>query len=526
MQRSDRLPGLKRPSGRAFSAAVAQPRPETAPADSQLPPEPAATRTGAATAPAALAVAAADSGSPGPQEPMEHKGFRVVDRRALLRLAGTAAIAVPATSLLAACGGSKGSGGVRPVRIGMVTPQSGSLSTFAETDLYVTDFMRSYFKSHGGIAVGNSTHPVEIFVRDSQSTFARAGTATTQLIYDDGVDIVLVDATSDTVNPVADQCEVAGIPCISTMAPWESWYYSRGGDPALKVPFNWTFHFFAGLADYYKAYAAMWNGGVQNNKTVGALWPNNVDGQYFSNPNMPFRQGLDPAWKLVNPKLGPGDGSQADYLYPPGTPDFSQLVDAFKSNNAQIITGVLSDSDLAQFIKDANAVSYYPKIITVSKAAMFDDDMSTVIGAASSNNLTTEFFWSASSPNRSFVTNQTSKDLAAKYLSSGGPQTAPQQLGATVALFDVAAQALGAVNSLDDRKSLATALRSLNARTILGDVKFGASGSLPPNVATVGLNGAQWRFASYQYSLIQVVNSSGDQSLPNQGQIAAITQNT
>ncbi|WP_045877491.1 ABC transporter substrate-binding protein [Pseudofrankia sp. DC12] len=521
MRRSDRLTGKKRPNGTSAAGVAAAGQPRLAVATT-----PSATSQASADSTPTAASAAAPSDASAAAGPGSDRGFRFVDRRALLRLAGTAAVVAPATSLLAACTGSKGSSGVRPVRIGMVTPQSGALSSFASADLFVTDHMTTWFKDHGGIAVGNSTHPVQIFVRDSQSTFARAAKATTQLIYEDKVDIVLVDATSDTVNPVADQCEVAGVPCISTMSPWESWYFSRGGDVTLKNPFNWTFHFFAGLNDYYQAYASMWGDRVSTDRTVGALWPNSVDGQWFSHPKLPFRQGLDNNWKLVNPKLLDGKGSQQDYLYQPGTKDFTQVIAAFQAGKVEIVTGILDEADFAQFERNANSMSFQPKIITISKAAMFDNDLRT-IGAQVSNNLTTELFWSDSSPNRSFVTNQPSKDLGDQYRASNGRQTTPQQLGASMALFDVAAQALSAVNSIDDRKSIATALKSLTARTILGDVKFGAREGLPQNVATIPLNGAQWRWHqdSYSFDLVQV-NSSGNNALPNQGQLGAITYDT
>jgi branched-chain amino acid transport system substrate-binding protein len=514
MHRSDRLTGKKRPNGTSAAGVSAAAADQPRVADAATP-----MTTSQASADAILAAP-----SPaGATTPEPHRGFRFVDRRAMLRLAGTAAVVAPATSFLAACSGSKGSSGVRPVRIGVVTPQSGSLSAFASTDLFVTDYMTTWFKDHGGIAVGNSTHPVEIFIRDSQSTFARAAKAATQLIYEDKVDIVLVDATSDTVNPVADQCEVAGVPCISTMSPWESWYFSRGGDISLKNPFNWTFHFFAGLNDYYQAYSSMWGDRVSTNRTVGALWPNSVDGQWFSHPKLPFRAGLDNNWKLVNPKQLDGTGTQQDYLYTPGTKDFKPIISAFQAGNVQIVTGILDETDFAQFERDAGSKSFEPKIITVSKAAMFDSDLRT-IGAQVSNNLTTELFWSESSPNRSFVTNLPSKDLGQKYRAETGRQTSPQQLGASMALFDVAAQALSAINSIDDRKSIASALKSLTARTILGEVKFGAREGLPQNVATIPLNGAQWRWHqdSYTFELVQV-NSSGNNALQNQGQLGPIT---
>ena len=42
---------------------------------------------------------------------------------------------------------------------------------------------------------------------------------------------MLVTSTPETVNPVADACEAAGVPCLSTVVPWEAWYFGRGAKP-------------------------------------------------------------------------------------------------------------------------------------------------------------------------------------------------------------------------------------------------------------------------------------------------------
>ena len=42
---------------------------------------------------------------------------------------------------------------------------------------------------------------------------------------------MLATSTPEVVNPVADACEAAGVPCLSTVDPWESWYFGRGAKP-------------------------------------------------------------------------------------------------------------------------------------------------------------------------------------------------------------------------------------------------------------------------------------------------------
>jgi len=451
------------------------------------------------------------------------QGFRLVDRRGLLRLAGTAALAAPASGLLAACTGSDSSGSkIRPVRIGMITPQSGALSSFSDADLFITDELKNFFGSNGGgISVGGITHPVEIYIRDSQSTFARAAKATNQLIYEDQVDIVLVGATSDTVNPAADQCEVNGVPCISTMAPWESWFVGRGGD--VNKPFTWTFHFFPGLAEYFTAYSSMWGQGeVPTNHNIGALWPDDIDGRTFANPALAFRQRLaGTSLKLAG--AGDATGNIDYHLYTPGDRSFAGIIEQFQNQNVQIVTGITRAADYIQFQRDAVNQKFFPRIMTLSKGVLFDTDLK-VLGGTVADALTTEMYWSRSFQTRSFLTDWTPAQLAERYQKVAGKGWS-QQLGVSLALFDVAAQALAKVDSLDDRKAVAGVLKNLTARTIVGDVKFGARKDVPANIATLPLNGGQWRWHADTFTFdLEQVNNSGNGSIPNTGTLRPLSQ--
>ena len=86
-------------------------------------------------------------------------------------------------------------------------------------------------------------------------------------------------ATPETVNPVADQCEVSGVPCLSNDCPLEPYFFGRQGDP--KKGFDWTYNYFFSAVNMADAYYDAWDQ-VPTNKVVGALWPNDNDGQAFS----------------------------------------------------------------------------------------------------------------------------------------------------------------------------------------------------------------------------------------------------
>ena len=130
-----------------------------------------------------------------------------------------------------------------------------------------------------GLKVGGKTYPVTIISKDTQSNSNRAAEVTNELILNDHVDLVLVSSAPETVNPVSDQCELNGTPCISTVAPWQAWMFNRGSNP--QKGFESTFHFFWGFEDIISVFANMWDS-ITTNRKVGGLFPNDEDGRAWS----------------------------------------------------------------------------------------------------------------------------------------------------------------------------------------------------------------------------------------------------
>ena len=105
------------------------------------------------------------------------------------------------------------------------------------------------------------------------------------------------------------------MPCISTVAPWQSWFFGRGATP--KTKYKWTYHFFWGLEDIEAGLSSIWSA-VPNNKNIGGLWPNDSDGDAFaSEPGIPrVRKPL--GYSIMDP------GRYADL-----TTDFTAQIAAF-----------------------------------------------------------------------------------------------------------------------------------------------------------------------------------------------------
>ena len=190
-------------------------------------------------------------------------GRTPVTRRDFLKVAGVAGAALGvggAGSVLAACGGgttsSSSSGGAtgRTIKIGFVSPLTGPLATFGALDEYCVTRWKEAVKNGIKTADG-TTHPIEFIVKDSQSISATAARVAGDLITNDGVDVMMVASTPDTVNPVATMSESLGVPCVSDDCPWQPYFFGRKATP--DKPFQWTYHFFWGLEDVTAVFTGM-----------------------------------------------------------------------------------------------------------------------------------------------------------------------------------------------------------------------------------------------------------------------------
>ncbi len=426
------------------------------------------------------------------------------------RRAGTAAVL--AVVVTACGGGSLGNGdgggagaasdGGRPVvTVGYVSPQTGPLAAFGEADSFVLDQMETWF-AENPLVVGGEEHDVEVLLKDSASDAQRAGDAAADLINEDGVDLVLASSTPDTVNPVADQCEANGVPCITTAAPWQPVYFGRGGTP--EKGFDWTYHFFWGLEDVEAVFMDVWDS-VERNEQAAALWPNDPDGNAWGDP----AQGFAPVvakggYDIVDPGF-----------YPNGTQDFSAQIARFKAADADILLGVPIPPDFTTFWQQAKQQGWTPKVATVGKALLFPSAVEAL--GELGHNVSTEVWWSPQHPYTSSLTGQSAAELATAFEQSTGSQWT-QPLGIVHALFEVMAATLEEAGSLEGQ-AVVDALAGLEVDTVAGTVDW-TSGPVP-NVAKTPLVGGQWRQTpggEHPYELTIVTNAQAPE-IPTAGQV-------
>jgi branched-chain amino acid transport system substrate-binding protein len=369
----------------------------------------------------------------GPVEANGGEARNLVSRRSFLGGAGALGLGAAMGPLLSACSVNAGGGKAgRAFKIGYVTPQTGPLAAFGEADSFVIGALQPLIKA--GVRIGSSSIPISVTVKDSQSDPRRAAEAASQLILRDQVDLMLVASTPDTVNPVSDQCEANGVPCISSVAPWEAVYFARGGTP--DKPFKWTYHFFWGLADIIRVFQELW-AGAGAGETVGVLWPNDSDGNAWADLTTGLPTIRSKGFRLVDP--GHYENLSLDY---------SAQIAKYKQANADILCGVPIPPDFTNFWKQAAQQGYRPKSVTVAKALLFPSAVEALGPLA--QNLSSEVWWSPNHPYKSSLTGQTCSQLATAYTAKTGKQWT-QPIGMVHALFEVAVKALSAAGGPGDR---------------------------------------------------------------------------
>jgi branched-chain amino acid transport system substrate-binding protein len=422
-----------------------------------------------------------------------------LDRRRFVHLA-----ALSGAAALAGCGTSGTLGDHQPVKLGYVSPQSGTLFGFGQADSFVIESVRRVFKD--GLEIGGRSHPVEILVRDSQSSPKRAGEAARDLINREQVAMMLVSSTPETTNPVADACEEAGMPCISTAAPYQPWYLARHPAPApgSRKPYRWTWHFFWGLEDITAVFAEMW-GQVETNMVLGGLWPDDRDGRAWGAgfPQVLRNQG----YHIIDPGR-----------YKDGKDSFATEIDAFKASQAEIVTGVPLPSDFATFWKQAAQRGYRPRIASVGKALAFPAFLEAM---GTAEGVSTEVWWSPGHPFTSSLTGASAGQLCEDYQARTGRQWI-QPLGFVHALFEVAASVLKRAGDVGDRRALAEAIEATRIDTIVGRVDWTLDQADFPNVSRTPLVGGQWRRGRTWPFELEIVSNTSHPEIPTTGTLQPI----
>ena len=379
----------------------------------------------------------------------------------------------------------------RPVKIGMISPQTGAIASFAEADRFVLAGANKALEQ--GLTIAGENHPVQIIYKDSQSNPNRASELAAQLINNEHVDLMLASASSETCNPVSDQCELKGVPCITTTEVWQSWFFPRKGDP--KTGFEWTYHFNWGFDMAAGLFVEMWQS-LPTNKTIGTLFTNDPDGMAANDA----QHGL-PAFFSAK-----GFNVHNVGLYPPLADDFTAQISELKKADCDIVCGIFNPPQFAIFWTQCAQQNYRPKIVTPLKALLFP----TAVEALGDRGvgMSTEVWWSHHHPFKSGLTGETAEQFCNAYEAATGKQWT-QPIGFQHANLEVAVDVLKRAQKLEP-KAIRDAIAQTDYNSLVGHVTWKGGPTNPvPNVCTTPLVGGQWKKGKkFKYDLDIVFNKT------------------
>src|SRR5437660_781015 len=200
-----------------------------------------------------------------------------------------------------------------------------------------------------------------------------------------------------------------------------------------------------------------------------------------------------------------------------GTNDYSSQIATFKRNNVQIFNTFPLPPDFATFWRQAaqQGLTSQIKIAQIAKTGLFPSQVEALGNLGPG--LATAAYWTPKWPYRSSLTGITSAQLGDGYQKSAKKQW-NQQLGPSLALFDVAAAALQASGDPKDRTRVANAMKDLTVETPVGKLKWG--GGPVANVVATPIPGGQWvKGTSYPLDFV-ICENSADPNIPVGGKLA------
>ena len=368
-----------------------------------------------------------------------------------------------------------GGGGDGTVKIGFTAPLTGPLAGFGEANPFILDGINKL--TADGIMLGDKSYKVEIIQKDVESNTDTAASQAGELILDDGVDLMLAIATPEMINPVADQCEANGVPCLSTLAPWQPYFLGRGGDPAKG--FDWTYHFFWGADQLVGVFADMWQTGRHQQDRRPAV-------PQRSRRQRPGRRPR-PASRPVPRRPATRWSTRAASRTSPPTSAASSA--SSRTENVEIVTGIPIPPDFANFWTQAKQQGFKPKLVTMAKAVLFSSAVEALgdIG----DGLASEVWWTPNHPFSSSLTGETSKQSGRRVRGIDRQAVDPVRRVRPRPVRGVLRRAVACRQHRQaGHRRCRRARRKLD--TIVGPIEYGDNG-LPKNISPTSLVGGQWK---------------------------------
>ena len=328
---------------------------------------------------------------------------------------------------------------------------------------------------------------------DTESNPTRASEVTQRLIEQDGVHMLVARHTPDTALPVSAMGERYGVPTVSLECPVDPWM--EGG------PYEWVYHSFWKIETVYDLFVAMWEEagyGPGSGATVGYLFPNDPDGL---------------AWERVfTPRLEAAGYTVSDPgRYPIMTEDWTAVINQFKADGVDLITGCDIPPHFAGFAAQAVQQGLDYELITAGRAYLFPAD-ANAIPLEVADGLTCEVWWTPWHPFASSLDGMTCQELADAYEETFGIEWSPP-MGYKYAGIEIAVDALKRAASLDP-ETLRDAIAATDLDTMVGPVKYDQG----THVSETPIVGGQWQLNDAGDGVeLRIVYNDNHPNIPKNG---------
>lgn len=334
------------------------------------------------------------------------------------------------------------------VTVGRVVPLTGPLSSFGAGTPYVEQEAIDAINEKGGVILDGKRCRLELKYKDSFSDVEKAADQARALI-DEGIDIMIVSNTADTVSPVSAVCEREGIACISVDAPASAW--------AMGGPYKNSWHTFFDNEREMIAFLKAWDS-IDSNKTIGLITANDSEGVEISTFIHDFA--VMKGYTIVDP------GS-----YYIGEDNYWDKISAFKEADCDIILGVMNPEDFRSFWSELMETDYRPKMCTVAKSCLFEADVAKL--GEQGNGLITEVWWNKDFPFYSSITGWSCQEISDDYLEKCQPELniVPPSVGYKHANLEILYDILKRAGSME-LEDINRAASETDLNTIVGHVSF------------------------------------------------------
>jgi len=339
--------------------------------------------------------------------------------------------------------------------VGWPAPVTGSFAPFGSVDPWIASYVQNYINQNmGGIYIPQYGRkiPIEIIVKDTQSSPSTTATVTQQLITQYHVNMLVVAHTPATVPPAAAVAEKYGVPLIADDCPVSAFI---GSEPA--GGYHWSY-------DYFWAFP----------QTVYAHLQIVNELRNYTNGKMAIISSADADAQAYDPimeKMATAYGYQVVYVqtFPYGTTDFTSAIMAAKAANATILVGVMIPPDFATLWRQAISLGWHPTVVVIAKAMLFPSEP-TSMGDTQSYGIGTEIWWyptlNYTSPLLGINTLQWTQMYEAK---TGNEWSA--NIGYDIALMDEMYNVLSRTPSLDPL-AINQTIYTTNLNTIAGTIDY------------------------------------------------------